>query len=71
MIFAGGSYLIDLDLLQRMLMDLSENEKFKIGEQFLFQNYARLNFQKCIIIYHYYFIEVITVNLYCITVFYT
>ncbi len=46
-------------------MDLSENEKFKIGEQFLFQNYARLNFQKCII-YHYY-----TVNLYCITVFYT
>ncbi len=40
-----GSYLIDLDLLQRMLMDLSENEKFKIDEQFLFQNYARLNFQ--------------------------
>ncbi len=26
-----GSYLIDLDLLQRMLMDLSENEKFKIA----------------------------------------
>ncbi len=65
-----GSYLIDFDLLQRMLMDLSENEKFKIGEQFSFQNYARLNFQKCII-YHYYFIEVITVNLYIITVFYT
>ncbi len=50
-------------------MDLSENEKFKIGEQFSFQNYARLNSQKCII-YHYYFIEVITVNLCIITVLY-
>ncbi len=65
-----GSYLIDLNLLQRMLMDLSENEKFKIGEQFLFQNYARLNLKKCII-YHYYIIYIITVNLYWITEFYT
>ncbi len=56
-----GSYLIDLDLLQRMLMDLSENETFKIGEWFSFQNYARLNIPK-IIIYRYYFIEVITVT---------
>ncbi len=39
-------------------------KKFKIGEQFSFQNHARLNFQKCII-YHYYIIDVITVNLYC------
>ncbi len=30
-----GSYLIDLDLLQRMLMDLSENEKFKIGDLYI------------------------------------
>ncbi len=52
-----GSYLIDLDLLP---VDLSENETFKIGEWFSFQNYARLNIHK-IIIYRYYFIEVITV----------
>ncbi len=32
-----GSYLIDLDLLQRMLMDLSENEKFKMGSRFKFR----------------------------------
>ncbi len=27
--FCWWEYLIDLDLLQRMLMDLSENESFK------------------------------------------
>ncbi len=41
-------------------MDQSENEKFKIGEQFSFQNYARLNIHNCIK-YRYYFKEVIPV----------
>ncbi len=50
-------------------MDQSENDKFKIGEQFSFQNYARLNIHNCIKYLHYYCIlhlnALVTIEVMC------